>query len=140
MPQLDILIVLPQIFWLIIIFILFYFILTYYFLPIFLKTIKSRKKLSNYNQTINSNLIKDILLNRKNVLSDLYVNFNTIKSIVFIKLINIKFQFKQKPFKQKYSKLTNIIFKAVNNSIFYCNLNLLSSLKFYPFMLNKIKK
>nr|QUJ09440.1 ATP synthase F1 subunit 8 [Neorhodomela munita] len=140
MPQLDTLIVLPQIFWLIIIFIFFYFVLTYYFLPTFLKTIKSRKKLFNHNHSINLNLLKEILLKRKNVLKDLNLNLTTVKSIVFVKLLNLKFKFKQKPFKQKYSKLTNIIFKALNKSVYYCNLNLLNSLKFYPFMLNKIKK
>lgn len=43
MPQLDFLIIFPQIFWMCLIFSLFYFSLTFYFLPKFFLSLKLRK-------------------------------------------------------------------------------------------------
>ena len=140
MPQLDILIILPQIFWLIIFFSSFYFILTYYFLPFFLKTINSRKYFLENNKITENKLIDDVFTKRKLVSKQLNSNFNKIKSIIFIRLIHIKFNFYKKPFDIEFLKLNNKIFSATNKSILYCNSPSLNTFEFYPKILNKNKK
>jgi len=45
MPQLDFVIAFPQIFWLIVIFFMFYTIVVHFFLPNFIKILKSRKQI-----------------------------------------------------------------------------------------------
>jgi len=52
MPQLDRIIVLPQIFWFFVVFILFYSIILHYILPQFLLILKSRKKVLIYNMKL----------------------------------------------------------------------------------------
>lgn len=140
MPQLDVLIILPQIFWLIVFFSFFYFILTYYFLPFFLKTINSRKYFLENNKITENKLINDVLIKRKLVSKELNSNFNKIKSILFIRLIHTKFNFYKKPFNTEFSKLNNKILFATNKSILYCNLPSLNTFEFYPKILNKNKK
>lgn len=140
MPQLDFLIILPQIFWLIISFISFYFILAYYFLPLFLKTIISRKEFFKFNKNIEIQLTDEIFKKRQFILKELNFNLNKIKSTIFLNLIHLNFNFQQKPFKLQYSKLNKKILIAINKSIFYCNFNLINLLKFYPTILNKIQK
>jgi hypothetical protein len=140
MPQLDILIILPQIFWLIVFFGIFYYILTYYILPFFLQTINSRKYFLQSNKTYENKLISDIFNKRKLVLNELNTNFNHIKSVLFLKLFHTKFNFRKEPFDSHFFKLNNKILNAVNNSILYCNPTVLSIIKFYPKILNKTKK
>nr|YP_011017769.1 ATP synthase F0 subunit 8 [Polysiphonia morrowii]WQF69615.1 ATP synthase F0 subunit 8 [Polysiphonia morrowii] len=140
MPQLDFLIILPQIFWLILSFTLFYFVLTYYFLPTFLKTINSRKQFIKFNKKIELQLANEVFNKRQFVLKELNFNLNRIRSILFSNLMHTKFDFIQSPFKSKYSKLNSKILVAVNKSIFYCNLNSISLLQFYPLVLNKTRK
>lgn len=140
MPQLDILIILPQIFWLIIFFGVFYYILTYYILPLFLQTINARKYFLQNNKTIENKLIDDIFNKRKLVLNELNTNFSHIKSVLFLKLFHIKFNFHKKPFDIYFSKLNIKILNAVKESVLYCNPTTLSIIKFYPKILNKIKK
>lgn len=53
MPQLDFLIIFPQIFWMCVIFSLFYFFLTFYFLPKFLFSLKLRKFILEENSRKN---------------------------------------------------------------------------------------
>lgn len=140
MPQLDFLIILPQIFWLILSFTLFYFVLTYYFLPIFLKTINSRKQFIKLNKKIELQLANEVFGKRQFILKELNSNLNRIRLILFSNLIHTKFDFSQKPFKSKYSKLNSKVLIAVNKSIFYCNLNSINLLQFYPLILNKMRK
>lgn len=136
MPQLDNLIVLPQIFWLVLIFSIFYFLITFYFLPILIKSIKSRKYFLEHNNMLNSVLLKQVFKKRKNLINSLLKDFSIIKSLIFGHIFNIKYE----PFRKKYTKLINFILLASINSIFYCNINLLSSLKFYPLLLNNNNK
>lgn len=140
MPQLDFLIILPQIFWLIFFFSLFYYVLTYYFLPIFLKTINSRKYLLENNKNIENKLTNSILERRKFLLIELNHNLNQVKIVLFIRLMHTKFNFHKKPFSLQFSKLNTKIIDAANKSILYCNYPMLNSLKFYPQILNKVKK
>lgn len=140
MPQLDNLIVLPQIFWLIFVFTLFYFLITFYFLPILVKSIKSRKYFLEHNNKLNSVLLKQVFDKRKNLISILSKDFFTIKNLMFGQILSTKSSIKYEPFKKKYIKLVDLILFASINSVFYCNTNLLSSLKFYPLLLNKKKR
>nr|YP_010620138.1 ATP synthase F0 subunit 8 [Melanothamnus gigas]WAX04174.1 ATP synthase F0 subunit 8 [Melanothamnus gigas] len=140
MPQLDILIILPQIFWLILSFSFFYFFLSYFFLPLFLKTINSRKKFLKTNQIIETQLISNSLKKRQFILKKLNLTFSKIRSIIFLNIFSLNFNFYQQPFEFAYIKLTNQLLIATMKSILFCNTILLKSLKFYPFVLNKLKK
>ena len=139
MPQLDHLIVLPQIFWFIIIFSFFYFSTTYYFLPILLKSIKSKKYFLEQNDFLNSALLKQITERRKYLINKFLVNFLNIKSFIFNEVFNIKLNIKFEFLNQKYLKLINFLLVASIKSVSYCNVSLLNSLKFYPSLFNKIK-
>ena len=139
MPQLDILIILPQIFWLIIFFGIFYFVLTYYFLPFFLKTINSRKYFLENNKINENKLISEIFNKRKLILNDLNFNFNNIRSILFLKVFSTKFDFQKNAFNSKFLKLNGKLLIALNNSILHCNFAILNTLEFYPKILNKNK-
>ena len=139
MPQLDNLIILPQVFWLIIFFGTFYFVLTYYYLPFFLKTINVRKYFLENNKITNNLLTSDILNKKKLILIELNSNFDKIKLVLFLKLFSIKFKFKKKPFISQFAKLNKKLLNALNNSILYCNSYTLNNFKFYPKLLNKKK-
>lgn len=137
MPQLDFLIILPQIFWLILFFSLTYFSLTYFFLPLFLKTLNSRKYFLKINKNKETSLINDIINNRSLVFKNLSSNFDQLKSILFFRLLHLKFQFYKKPYSHQFSKLNNKIFKATVNSILYCNFTVLQKIKIYPRILKR---
>lgn len=139
MPQLDNLIILSQIFWLILIFFTFYFFTTYYFLPLVLKSIKSRKYFLEQNTSYNFILTQQIYQKRKNLMGILFKDFLNIKYLIFNKILNTKLNFKHKFLKQKYTKLINFLLTASIKSVSYCNLSLLNSFKFYPSLLNKQK-
>lgn len=134
MPQLDFLIILPQIFWFILSFTFFYFILTYYFLPIFLKTINSRREFIKFNKNSESRLDNEILLKRQFILKKFTSDLSEIKSVIFLNLLKFK---STKPFKLQSSKLNAKISTALNKSVIYCNLDLINLIKFYPSLLNK---
>nr|YP_010620207.1 ATP synthase F0 subunit 8 [Dipterosiphonia australica]WAX04243.1 ATP synthase F0 subunit 8 [Dipterosiphonia australica] len=138
MPQLDFLIILPQIFWLTIFFISFYFVLTYYFLPFFIKTIESRNKFISYNQEIEVKLRSKVLQKRQNMLKTLNLTFAKIHSILFINLFTFTFTFVKPPFKNEFLSLNKKILSSLKNTIFFCNSILLNSFKFYPSFLKKI--
>ena len=134
MPQLDFLIILPQIFWLILSFIIFYFILTYYFLPIFLKTINSRREFIKFNKNFELKLDNEILLKRQFILKKFISDLNEVKSFIFLNLLKFK---SIKPLRLQSSKLNVKILTALNKSVVYCNLDLINLIKFYPSFLNK---
>nr|YP_010620276.1 ATP synthase F0 subunit 8 [Amplisiphonia pacifica]WAX04312.1 ATP synthase F0 subunit 8 [Amplisiphonia pacifica] len=137
MPQLDFLIILPQIFWLIVCFSMFYFLLTYYFLPLFLKTIKARIMFIKNNQIVESKITISIIDKQQNIFKNLNKTLYKIRSVLFIKLFHLKFNFGKKPFKNNYLTLNKKLLTASMYSLFFCNSILLNSLKFYPLFLNK---
>nr|YP_010620069.1 ATP synthase F0 subunit 8 [Rhodomelopsis africana]WAX04082.1 ATP synthase F0 subunit 8 [Rhodomelopsis africana] len=139
MPQLDILIILPQIFWLIICFTFFYFLLTYYFLPFFLKTIKARINFIKANQMLEVQITFAVTKKKLALFKNLNKTLNKIHLILFAKLFHLRFNFLKKPMKQSYFLLNKKILNASANSIFFCNPILLNSLEFYPLFLNKKK-
>nr|YP_010199629.1 ATP synthase F0 subunit 8 [Gracilaria cervicornis]UAD89487.1 ATP synthase F0 subunit 8 [Gracilaria cervicornis] len=128
MPQLDRIIVLSQIFWLVLIFSIFYAILTHYFLPKFLKSLKIRKQVIDINtkeilkkteKTLNKqgSLIK-ILVKNLEITSNLLVSY-------FGQLI-----------KDKKGVDTLIIDQKISfvilNTIKFCDFKLLNSIFVYP--------
>ena len=131
MPQLDNLIVLPQTFWLILIFTSFYFAITFFFLPILIRTSRSKKYLLEHNRTSNLNLLSDILSKNKNLTNNLNKSFDKIRTLLFGKVLDTNTNFKQKPFKQKYTRLTTLLLVASIKSASYCNTPLLNILKFH---------
>nr|YP_009511834.1 ATP synthase F0 subunit 8 [Gracilaria ferox]AXI97711.1 ATP synthase F0 subunit 8 [Gracilaria ferox]UAD89662.1 ATP synthase F0 subunit 8 [Gracilaria ferox] len=128
MPQLDRIIVLSQIFWLVLIFSIFYAILTHYFLPKFLKSLKIRKQVIDINtkeilkkteRTLNKQgLLIKILVKNLEITSDLLVSY-------FGQLI-----------KDKKGVDTLIIDQKISfvilNTIKFCDFKLLNSIFVYP--------
>nr|YP_011017677.1 ATP synthase F0 subunit 8 [Centroceras gasparrinii]WQF69500.1 ATP synthase F0 subunit 8 [Centroceras gasparrinii] len=130
MPQLDFVIIFPQIFWLCVCFALFYFILTFILLPNFLKALKIRrfileKNLQNFESIINLNNKsegkKANLLNKNLLrLSSNFLNLSRKLSHLSLnsQIIDIK------------------IAKAILNLFLYCDHNILNNILFYPKNLN----
>ena len=117
----------------------FYFLVTYYFLPILIKSIKSKKYFLTHNYELNLNLISNIFEKRKYLMSILFKNFSEVKNLIFGKILNTEGKFNHDPLKNKYKNLINILLTASINSIFYCNDSVLKSLRFFPLLLNKQK-
>nr|YP_010620184.1 ATP synthase F0 subunit 8 [Gredgaria maugeana]WAX04220.1 ATP synthase F0 subunit 8 [Gredgaria maugeana] len=137
MPQLDLVIVFPQIFWLFLFFTFFYFLLTYYFLPIFLKTIRSRKEFIKNNQLMEIHLIKEVSNKQQNMFNITNISLGNLRFILFTKLLHIKFKFNHQPFKKNFLVINKKILIALTHSFFFCNSILLNYVKCYPFVLNK---
>ncbi len=139
MPQLDFLIILPQIFWLILFFTFFYFFLTYYFLPLFLRTILSRNKFFKQNSLLEFQLKNELFEKRQFFFKKLNLTFVKINSQLFYEFLNLRFSFVEKPFKQNVFQLNKKIFVIFKKSLFFCNPIILNYFKFYPAFLNKKK-
>ena len=129
MPQLDFIIIFPQIFWLTTIFFIFYIILTHFFLPIFIKLIKSRKQVVLENNKILLELQSKFILKQNFMNRVLKQNFIKIKllleneiSLFFIES-NHSFDF----------NLVNIKMAQVlyYNTLYY-DLNILESISLKP--------
>ena len=132
MPQLDRIIVFSQIFWLFVIFSSLYAILTHYFLPRFLKSLRSRKQIINENITesliITNSLAKKQVLMKQVLIKNLFLVENSIQN----KLIPLNFN----------DKIINshlidekIGFTSLNLSL-YCDNQLLNSIFLFPKSLN----
>ena len=111
MPQLDFIIVSSQIFWLITIFFSLYTILTHFFLPNFIKVLKTRKKLllENTNKLID---LKNHL-SKKNNFFDEIINLKLSKIKILIeKEMSLFFE----TFVLKNSRLLN---KNIANVLYF---------------------
>lgn len=132
MPQLDFVISFPQIFWLIVIFFMFYTVVVHFFLPNFIKILKSRKQivLENSKTLIeleNKFNSKQLLLNRT-----LETNFIKIR-ILLEKDISQFFSTKN----LFDSTLVNVkISTALYYNILYYDTNVLESIFLKPTFLN----
>nr|WQF69695.1 ATP synthase F0 subunit 8 [Ceramothamnion sp.] len=124
MPQLDLTIIFPQIFWLFILFSGFYFILTFYLLPKFLVSLKIRQYILDENlRKINGrqfleNNTKNLQL--KNSIDKLNSNFEKINLILISKTSN---------------KTTKINFKflvATLQTFLFCDSIVFKNIIFYP--------
>lgn len=131
MPQLDRVIVFSQIFWLFFIFTFLYAILTHFFLPKFLKSLKSRKQIIEANNfeflSVTTNIAKkqDLL---KNIL---------LKNLILVEnSIARDFIFRTNTSKLNTQEIDEKIITAALNASLYCNFQLLNSISFYPKFLN----
>nr|YP_009019492.1 ATP synthase F0 subunit 8 [Gracilaria salicornia]AHG53079.1 ATP synthase F0 subunit 8 [Gracilaria salicornia]AMR57129.1 ATP synthase F0 subunit 8 [Gracilaria salicornia]UAD89812.1 ATP synthase F0 subunit 8 [Gracilaria salicornia] len=128
MPQLDRIIILSQIFWLVLIFSIFYASLTHYFLPKFLKSLKIRKQIIDLNakeiverteKTLNKQtLLRKILVKNLEITSNLLVHY-------FSQLIKNKKKVDTLIIDQK-------IGFVILNTVKFCDLKLLNSVPIYP--------
>lgn len=126
MPQLDYIIIFPQIFWLFISFTFLYIILTHFFLPKFLKFLKARKLIINENSSETFTAINKF--NEKQILlKNLILTENTIlNDFIFL---NVKSQLDTHLIDEK-------IAIALINITLYCDIQLLNLIFFYPKLLN----
>nr|YP_010726705.1 ATP synthase F0 subunit 8 [Cystoclonium purpureum f. stellatum]WDY85192.1 ATP synthase F0 subunit 8 [Cystoclonium purpureum f. stellatum] len=132
MPQLDRIIIFPQIFWLFVIFTFLYAILTHYFLPVFLKSLKSRKKIIDINST------EILLLNNKTLNNNKLLKQQLLKNLLTLEAF-LNSNFGSLDFLHLNNKIIDIdekIGTTLINSIFYCDNMLLNSIVFYPKFMN----
>ena len=123
MPQLDRIIIFPQIFWLFLIFTLFYIVLTHFFLPKFLTSLRARRDITNYNEFQTSRSLKrliEIQLKLKNLLlKDLleirrvFTENSTFSSFNMIKL--------------NTQQADELVSDTIKNSVLFCNFQILDS-------------
>nr|YP_009317665.1 ATP synthase F0 subunit 8 [Pterocladia robusta]AOX49117.1 ATP synthase F0 subunit 8 [Pterocladia robusta] len=135
MPQLDRIILFPQIFWLFIVFVSFYIVLTHFFLPRFLKILKSRKSIIDLNdskiikirdqfikseQQLNQILVNDLLVIRK------IFNSNPTFEVFYLKNSETK-------------KVDETLSKALKNSVLFCNFQILDLIEIRCKLANNVK-
>nr|AYR06614.1 ATP synthase F0 subunit 8 [Renouxia sp.] len=137
MPQLDYTIVFPQIFWLMLMFTVTYSGLLHFFLPIFLKVLKSRKLvvLFNVNETLKN---EKRLLEKQN-----YLNETLNKNLIVLKNVFMKDILTSLSSECKIDiQLVDVkLAKALRNNMLYCNNQLLDCIVLEPRLLNfKFKK
>nr|YP_009317619.1 ATP synthase F0 subunit 8 [Pterocladia mexicana]AOX49071.1 ATP synthase F0 subunit 8 [Pterocladia mexicana] len=135
MPQLDRIILFPQIFWLFIVFVSFYIVLTHFFLPRFLKVLKSRKSIIDLNdskiikirdqfikseQQLNQILVNDLLVIRK------IFNSNPTFEVFYLKNSETK-------------KVDETLSKALKNSVLFCNFQILDLIEIRCKLANNVK-
>lgn len=135
MPQLDRIIVFPQIFWLVVIFVFAYATLTHFFLPKFVKALKSRKQIVEANNTELSNLISKIenkqLLLKQLLLKQLVSIDNSLTHDLLIP-VNLS--------KLNTHTIDSKVGFATFNASLYCDVKLFNCISFYPKFLNIISK
>ena len=136
MPQLDLTIIFPQIFWFFTFFISLYYIILTFFLPKFLLFIKFRKNIllfynnKIYKLNLNFNKSKNLIINNSlNKLRSLKQNF-LIDTIYLDKIFILNSK------NISLNSLNKITFNSLKNNIIYCNKFLLNSIFVYPSILN----
>nr|YP_009317596.1 ATP synthase F0 subunit 8 [Pterocladiella media]AOX49048.1 ATP synthase F0 subunit 8 [Pterocladiella media] len=132
MPQLDRIIIFPQIFWLFLIFTSFYIILTHFFLPKFLKSLKSRKSVIDLNE-LKVNYVKQQSIESEQKFKDLLTQ--DLAKIKFFFNSNVAFEI----LNLENSEADRIISQAVKNSILFCNFQILNSIEIYCKLANNSK-
>nr|UAT97992.1 ATP synthase F0 subunit 8 [Ahnfeltia plicata] len=132
MPQLDRIIVFSQIFWLFITFIVLYTILLHFFLPLFLKSLKSRKQIVEANALEAFN-IENSFLAKQNILRKVLTkNLVLVKKLLTTDSIFLALTKKNLDVQPVDIKVGNII----RNIILYCDSQLLNFLLLKPKPLN----
>lgn len=133
MPQLDHIIIFPQIFWLFSFFIFFYIILVHFFLPNFLKSLKARKLIQKINTEKASFSVKKSSESKTKLTNIAFKNLNNVKEI-----LNSDSNLSLSNFN---SVKTNEIDKAIGviakNSILFCNYQILDSINTYFKLIKK---
>lgn len=128
MPQLDLTIVFSQIFWLFIFFFAIYTILTHFFLPKFLLSIKSRKKIITFNSF-------KVLETQKTLIKHQNALYNSLsESLVLVRntlISNWTYISKPDP-NSNLILVDEKISLTVFNTVKYCNFEVLNLISFYP--------
>nr|YP_009684876.1 ATP synthase F0 subunit 8 [Gloiopeltis furcata]BBK20789.1 ATP synthase F0 subunit 8 [Gloiopeltis furcata] len=132
MPQLDRIIVFTQIFWLFFIFAFLYITLTHFFLPTFLKSIKSRKKVVDENS-------KEVLsIDSSLVLKQTLLKQTLLKTLASMGDTSMKHSISVSP--QHSRTDTELVSKKIGqaslNTALYCSNHLLNSIPLYPKLFN----
>lgn len=135
MPQLDHIIIFPQIFWFFIFFLIFYIVVTHYFLPKFLLTLKSRKKIVELNNLQILKLLDNFEINKIELIKKLYINLNNLKFSIYFDMNHINMVFRNNKFSNPLI-LNKKIIEITKNIFFYCNNYSLGNLLFFPIILN----
>ena len=132
MPQLDRVIIFSQIFWLFVIFTSLYATLTHFFLPKFLKALKTRKQIIEVNNNkiliINNKFEQQQVLLKQTILKNLILIENTIKNE--LETFNL-----EKTMSKVHLIDEKIATVSINNSL-YCDYQLLDSIPLFPKALN----
>nr|WCH57793.1 ATP synthase F0 subunit 8 [Hypnea flava] len=132
MPQLDRVIIFSQIFWLFLIFSVLYITLTHFFLPLFLKSLKSRK------QVIVLNGLEILSLNKKALEKQFLIKQKLLSKLLIIEdFLSESYKF-QKHFENDHQTVLvdEKISIAVLNYLLYCDSFVLNNILFYPKFLN----
>nr|YP_009541963.1 ATP synthase F0 subunit 8 [Synarthrophyton chejuense]AYR06633.1 ATP synthase F0 subunit 8 [Synarthrophyton chejuense] len=133
MPQLDFTIVFTQIFWLLLVFIYTYSILIYFFIPLFVKSFKTRKQII-YNNIETLNFIRNNFdTKQKLLINKLFNNFYQVKIMFETKIFTI-FSFKSTT--DLHSIDLNLVKVLHNNTLYYDNLILNLNILNLNFKLN----
>jgi len=135
MPQLDRIIILPQIFWFFLIFILFYSLLSHFFLPKFINSIKLRKKIIDLNNDMFLGIEKTTQKDQLLILIQLNKNLSKVKNSIYLNSVKINFIFLDTKLVNPV-KLDNCIINVIYKNMLFCNQQILNYIKLYPSNLN----
>nr|WOA02300.1 ATP synthase F0 subunit 8 [Gloiopeltis furcata] len=132
MPQLDRIIVFTQIFWLFFIFTSLYITLTHFFLPVFLKAMKSRKKI------VDENSKKVLGIDNNLVLKQTLLKQTLLKTLASMGDVSAKHLI---PVSSRNSRVdTELVSRKIGqaslDTTLYCSNNLLNFISLYPKLLN----
>lgn len=134
MPQLDLTIIFSQIFWLFIFFFFTYTILTHFFLPKFLFSIKSRKKIIEVNSANILKYQKEFITKQENLQNLLLKSLGLIKETLAGSWSSISRIGVNSNLVLIDKKIGLVIFNIVK----YCDYELMNSINLYPKKLNLI--
>lgn len=135
MPQLDIIIIFPQIFWFFLIFLIFYILLIHFFLPKFLGSLKARKQLIEKNSSLISNILTKIQYEHTLIIKKLNIDLKNIKNSLYLDPNKIQLVFLNYKFINPSQVNTQII-KILHKNILFCNKQVLKNIQIYPSSLN----
>lgn len=132
MPQLDKIITFTQIFWMFLVLVFLYTVLTHFFLPIFLKSLKSRKLVVEINS------MEINYLSSKKQKKQILLNQVLLDSLIIVeKLLWNKFSLENfldiGPCLMIVDKK---ISSAAQKSVLYCSQQLFELVSFYPRWMN----
>nr|YP_009317527.1 ATP synthase F0 subunit 8 [Gelidium isabelae]AOX48979.1 ATP synthase F0 subunit 8 [Gelidium isabelae] len=125
MPQLDRIIIFPQVFWLLVIFTIFYITLTHFFLPRFLKALKTRKEIVKVNE-LESSLVSKKSIDSQAKSRILLLNYLDIVKKIFSLNSTLNIPNAKNLNTQSVDELIGVM---VKNSILFCNSQILDSIR-----------
>ena len=124
MPQLDFIIVFPQIFWLLVVFFSSYVILVHFFLPLFVKSLKVRRLIILENTKLLSLTQEKFYLKQNNLVLLLNKNFYLIKFMLESEVSTLFLQKAETDLNFLDSKIVEVLYY----NILYNDVSVLSSI------------